>query len=326
MTEVSLEILEKAVNAKGENVLKFLKAIYLSSFCFLFASVTLLFTIPYAAAYPNKISNEKSEAMTVFTTAAPLSWFISSVAGDTVSIYVLVPEGADPHVYEPKPEQMAALASASIYFAIGDFSPFEASRLPKIAEQVPTLMIVRLDEGFDEAEQVECDEHEHEHEHDPHIWTSVSSAPKILENVLRALVKAHPQNVDLYNGNYLSALDKIKELDSFIKEKFDEAGNKGKSFIVYHPAWGRFAEDYGIQQIAVEHEGKEPKINMLASLIDTARKKGIRTIFAAPTDPKRNVTILADEIGADIVIIDPLASDWLQNMYKVAGEIYKALR
>lgn len=286
----------------------------------LLIALSVLFTllIPPAMANPRQEPSEKYETMAVFTTTAPLSWFISSVAGDSVSISVLVPEGADSHVYEPKTEQMTAISSAKIYFSIGNFSPFEASRLPKIEEQNPSLIIVRLNEGLNEGHD--------EIGHDPHIWTSVSSAPKILENILKALVKADPQNMDLYNENYHSALDKIKELDTFIKGRFDEAGCKGKSFIVYHPAWGRFAEDYGIQQIAVEHEGKEPKINMLAALIDTARKKGIKTIFAAPSDPKRNIRILAGEIGADIVIIDPLAADWLQNMYYAAEEIVKALR
>ncbi|MCL1940496.1 MAG: zinc ABC transporter substrate-binding protein [Synergistaceae bacterium] len=276
---------------------------------------------PPAAAGVNQISDEK-HPMRVFTTVAPLSWFISSVAGDMASVSVLVPAGAEAHVYEPKPEQMAALSSAGIYFAIGNFSPFEASRLPKFAEQNPSLMIVRLDEGLDE-EHNGHDEHGHDG-HDPHIWTSVSSAPQILKNILDAFTEADPQNAELYNKNYLRALDEIKELDSFIRNKFHGCG--GKSFIVYHPAWGRFAEDLGVQQMAVEHEGKEPKINMLATLMNTARAKGIKTVFAAPSDPQRNVGIFADEIGADVVIIDPLAPDWLQNIYAAAEKIYKALK
>ncbi|MCL1875037.1 MAG: zinc ABC transporter substrate-binding protein [Synergistaceae bacterium] len=258
--------------------------------------------------------------MPVFTTVAPLSWFISSVAGEAASISILVPAGADAHVYEPKPEQMTALSSAVIYFAIGNFSPFEASRLPKLADQAPALKIVNLNEGLDDEPREEDDEHGH----DPHIWTSVSSAPKILLNVLNAFAEVDPENASLYNENYLRALDEIRRLDAHIKNKFRDCG--GKSFFVYHPAWGRFAEEYGIYQIAVEHEGKEPKINMLAALIDTAREKDIKTIFAAPSDPKRNVRIFADEIGADVVIIDPLAHDWLLNMYRVAEEIYEALR
>jgi zinc transport system substrate-binding protein len=285
------------------------------------AMVVLTFTIIYAfftyLSSPVEAVTDKTHSIPVYTTVAPLYWFISSVAGDYASISVLVPEGADSHVYEPKPEQMAALASARIYFAIGNYSPFEASRLPKIAEQAPSLLIVRLDDGLNETEHGL-------HEHDPHIWTSVSFAGKMLENVHNVFVRVDPQNMELYNKNYLFALDKIKELDTFIQEKFSDCS--GKSFIVYHPAWGRFAEDYGIKQIAVEHEGKEPKIGALARLLDTARKNDIKTVFAAPTDPKRNVRIFAEEIEADIVIIDPLASDWLHNMYVVAEEIYKALR
>ena len=289
---------------------------------YLILFVLLMSLFPPAAAGENQISDE-SRPMRVFTTVAPLSWLINSVAGDMASVSVLVPAGAEAHVYEPKPEQMAALSSAGIYFAIGNFSPFEASRLPKFAEQNPSLIIVRLDEGLDNDPDEEHDGHE-DHGHDPHIWTSVSSAPRILKNILGAFTEADPQNAELYNKNYLRALDEIKELDSFIRNKFHGCG--GKSFIVYHPAWGRFAEDFGIEQLAVEHEGKEPKINMLAALMNTARTKGRKTVFAAPSDPQRNVGIFAGEIGADVVIIDPLAPDWLQNMYSVAEEIYKALR
>lgn len=277
------------------------------------------FTFVSTQKASSQISVEK-HVIPVFTTIAPLSWFISSVAGDAASISILVPVGADAHVYEPKPEQMAELSTAKIYFAIGNFSPFEASRLPKLAEQVPALKIINLNDGLDR----EPHEQNDEHGHDPHIWTSVSSATRILGNVLNALIEADPEDVSLYNDNYLHALNEINRLDAHIKSKFKDCG--GKSFIVYHPAWGRFAEEYGICQIAVENEGKEPKINMLAALIDTARKKDIKIIFAAPSDPKLNVRIFADEIGADVVTIDPLAPDWLQNMYSVTEEIYKALR
>ena len=296
---------------QGEKKLKLKNTLFL--FCILIWIIIAVFALVLVSLAAPVTQGENHDVVSVFTTIAPLEWFINSIAGDTAAISILVPAGVDAHVYEPKPEQMAELSKAEIYFAIGNFSPFEASSLPKIAEQTPSLMIVRLNEEIEEW-----------HGDDPHIWTSVFSAPAILKNVRKAFVAVNPQNADMYNKNYIHALEKIKELDAHIKDKYQDSG--GKSFIVYHPVWGRFAMEYGINQIAIEHEGKEPKINALARLIETAREKEIKTIFAAPSDPKRNYLILADQIGADVVMLDPLASDWLQNMYSVTEEIYKALR
>ncbi len=159
-------------------------------------------------------------------------------------------------------------------------------------------------------------DHEGEDGFDPHIWTSPLNAFKIAENIYRGLVFANPEEVEIYRKNYLELLRGIAKLDEELWKRSKSV--RGMKFLVFHPAWSYFARDYGLIQVPVEQEGKEPKGAQLSRLIEDAKKEGIKVLFVSPQHSKRSAKTIADAIGAKIVEIDPLSKKWDEKL-KVHG-------
>jgi zinc transport system substrate-binding protein len=95
--------------------------------------------------------------------------------------------------------------------------------------------------------------------------------------------------------------------------------------MVYHPTWGYFAHEYGLQQVAIEGEGKEPSARRLIGLIDEARRDGIKVVFVQRGFPRKSAQVIADAVGGSVVIADPQERDWLGNLRRVTRELSEAL-
>jgi len=174
-------------------------------------------------------------------------------------------------------------------------------------------------------------EHEHEHDHDhvhtgrdPHIWLSVSNAKVMVQNICAALVEVDPDNGAYYEQNCADYLAELRQLDDEIKDALADVEN-GR-FIVYHPAWGYFAHDYDLIQMAVERGGTEPGGQDMERLIDEAREHDIRVVFVSPQYHTKKPETIAREIGGEVVIIDPLAKDFIDNMLDVAYKMKGAMQ
>jgi len=223
----------------------------------------------------------------VFVSIPPQKYFVEKVGGALVNVSVMVPPGANPHVYEPRPGQMTALSKSRIYFAIG--VAFETVWLPKFAKLNPQMRIVRTDKGIDKMAMVA---HHHNEEKgvknkertkhtdrenapgalDPHVWVSPPEVKILSRNILEALLEIDPANRLTYQANHGAFAKEIEELDKDLKNIFSD--KKGLKFTVYHPAWGYFARAYGLEQVPVEVEGKEPKPEQLKALIEHSKKDG----------------------------------------------------
>jgi zinc transport system substrate-binding protein len=280
-----------------------------------------------------------SGKLSVFVTIEPQKYFVQQIGKDLVDIQVMVPSGADAHTYEPKPKQMTALSGARLYFAIG--IEFEEVYLGKIISNNPQLKVVHTDTGINKIQmkahhhdEEEADEdHDHEvaehahHEHhglDPHIWLSPPLVKMQAETILNALNEADPVHKGIYEANYREFINRIEQLDAELKTLFK--GKSGMKFIVFHPAWGYFAEAYGLEQVPVEIEGKEPKPSQLKELIEHARENKIKVIFAQPQFSAKSAKVIASEIGGEIIFADPMAHEWLENMRDVAEKFRAALK
>lgn len=273
--------------------------------------------------------------MKVFVTIAPQKYFVEQIAKDKADVFVLVPAGASPHSYEPRPKQMTELAQSSIYFSISD--PSEQAWLKKIAGVNKNLKIVATDKGIKKRQMAEHHHHdedegeeEHGHEHhdhdddhegmaDPHIWLDPVLVMAQAKNIAAALSQADPMNKNFYTANLNGFTNKLKVLDQQIARTIQ--ASKNKKFMVFHPSWGYFADRYKLTQVSVEIDGKSPKPAELAKLIDTAKHEKLKTIFAQPQFSKKEVETIAKETGAKVVMIDPLAADWENNMLNVAKAI-----
>jgi zinc transport system substrate-binding protein len=147
---------------------------------------------------------------------------------------------------------------------------------------------------------------------------------RISQNIAAALVQTDPQYTEFYKNNLKYLIKKIRELDAFLKHTFK--GLHGMPFMVFHPSWGYFAGTYGLRQIPIELEGKEPKPAELADLIGFARAQGIRVVFVQPQFSLKSARLIAREIGARVVVVDPLALNWDSNLREAARKIREAIK
>lgn len=273
----------------------------------------------------------------------PLKTLVEAVAGDRARVQVMVGPGQSPARFDPGPRQLAALETADVYFRVG--VPFEAAWMERIASVAPDMRIVDLRErlallGATEHEHGDGDVHadateEGEHEGhddreaafagtDPHVWTSPSRAMRMVEHVRDVLMEIDPAHAEEYRANAARHVERIDAVDASVRERL--AGLQGRAFLVFHPAWAYFADDYGLRQIAIEWQGKSPGPARLARVVDQARAEGIRVVIVQRQFSRGDADVVARAIDGRVVSVDPLAADYLRAVRTVADTIAEALR
>lgn len=181
------------------------------------------------------------------------------------------------------------------------------------------------EEGHHEHE-AHAEGHMDHHDHgtlDPHIWLDPIRVRTIARNTCEGLIKADPQNRQTYEANLTSFLADLDETHETIAKLMKGVPSDHRSFMVFHPSWGYFAQRYGLEQLPIEVEGREPSPKTLAEIIGHAREEGVKVIFVQPQTSKKTAMIIAKEIAAEVKELDPLAEDWKQNIMK-AAEAFKA--
>lgn len=267
--------------------------------------------------------------MGVVVTILPQKQIAERVGGSHVEAVAMVPPGASPHSYEPTPQQMAKVADSEIYFMVGSGVEFERAWMGKVLQTNPQLKVVN---GSENIVLMEMQAHGHEEEEtgeheeegmDPHVWTSARNTGEMAKSLHAALARSDPANAQEYRENLDAYLAELGALDRGAKESLAGAG--GKEFIAFHPAWGYFARDYRLEQIAMEEAGKEPTPQSLADLVQKAKERGIKVVFVSPQFSEQSAGALANEIGGSVVAIDPLAEDYIGNMKNVVEGFKNAL-
>lgn len=273
------------------------------------------------------------DPLKVTVSILPQKYFVERIGGYRVEVSVMVLPGANPATYEPKPRQMADLTNSKIYFAIG--VPFETVWLDKFAHASPEMEIVPTQAGIEKIPMEPKHTHDGE-DHpggpatqsggkDPHIWLSPPLVMLQARNILRALIKADPAGRADYEARYTEFIEALVELDLRIAGLFSDKGMDNR-FMVYHPAWGYFAKNYGLVQIPVETEGKGPTPKALQRLIADAQHNGIRAIFVQPQFSAKSAETIARAINGRVIAADPLALDWQANLLQVAEQFKSALK
>jgi zinc transport system substrate-binding protein len=292
---------------------------------YLFAAICLCFLFLPCPA--------RAEPIPILVSILPQKTFVEKVGGNLVGVSALVLPGANPHVYEPKPAQMASVSKAKIFFAVG--IGFEDAWLGKFASMNPGMRIVRMEEGIEKI-AMEGD-HQHEEangktgkeqptEHgtlDPHVWLSPPNVKIMARNTLKALIEVDPANTSTYEANFRRFAEEIDRLHAELKTIFE--GKRGAKFMCFHPAWGYFARTYGLVQVPVEIEGKEPKPPQLMRLIGEARKEGIKVVFVQPQFSAKSAETIAKAIGGEVAVADDLRPDWAENLREQAARFKAAL-
>lgn len=266
----------------------------------------LLAALLFAACTPKQPAGEN----TFYVSILPLRNIVEEIVGDDFEIEVLVPPGASPETFEPTPRQFVGLNRAQLVFNVG-LIDFETTLLGKVEDQAK---VVDLSRGIDLiAGACSHGSHGHAHAHgvDPHVWTSPKALQKMAANAYEAIRKAYPDSVK-YEAGYNRLQEKLQALDTRTAEKIAQSGVE--YFIVYHPALTYYARDYGLRQVAIEADGKEPSAKQLTAIIRQAREDGVRRIFYQNQFPASTVEIIARDIDAEYVEIDPLGEDAIANI------------
>jgi len=288
----------------------------ISAFTLLFLSL-MLFSLS-ACSRKQKPVNEKIQ---ILVSILPNKYFVEKIGGDLVHVDVLIPPGANLQSYDPSPRQMQNIEKTAVYFYNGQLT-FESHFLPVIKNNYPDIKLVQMTTGI---ELISGDDHDHEgyqHENkgvDPHTWLSVRNGMIIAANITKTLTEYFPDHKDTFLRNYDNFSKELNLLDQKLEKMF--TGMKNRKFIIYHPALGYFARDYGLQQISIEQEGKEPTPLQLKNMIDLAREDAAKVVFIQKEFDKENARIVAEEIDGEVVQIDPLAENWDENLLKIANLI-----
>jgi zinc transport system substrate-binding protein len=270
--------------------------------------------------------------MQVAVGVAPMQHFAQKIGGNLIQTTVLVPAGADAHTYEPKPSQMRAIADASVYLSTG--LEFEEAWEARLKGANPRMVFIHTDAGL---KKMVMPEHHEEHAHaaahghedvemDPHIWVAPSMVRQMVVKVADAFAKADPAHAKVYAANLSAYLKEIDAVDAQLKGLFAGIPADRRTFLVFHPAWGYLARDYGLTQSAIEFEGKEPTPRHLAAIISQGKAKNVKAVFVQPQMSQRTAATIAQAIGAKLVLADPLAENWETNLLNVAKSFRQALQ
>ncbi len=273
-----------------------------------------------------------AEPVSVFTSILPSSYLVERIGGDAVRVSTLVEPGQSPETYEPTPRQMALLSGSQLYFRVG--LPFENVWMDKIASMNPKMKVVDLRQGIalreieghhhEEGEETSSEAGHEEHGKDPHLWLSLRNAAIMAETIAGALEQCTPELKEQFQKNLTDLLAEMKRADDDVQRLL--APLQGRRFMVFHPAWGYFADDYGLEQIPIEIEGKSPNARALAQMIDRAKAEKIQVIFVQKQFSAVSAEAVAKAIGGKVVAMDPLSPDYVNNFRRIAQTLAEGMQ
>jgi zinc transport system substrate-binding protein len=289
------------------------------------AIISVLIAVLAIVAITRAPEAETTGKIGVVVSILPQAEFVESVGGQKVSVTVMVPPGQDPHTYAPTLNQLVAVKQAKLYAEVGSGLEFELAHMDSIADANRNMLVVDCSE---DVELIEMKDHEHDEDNhlggnDPHIWLSPRNAKIMVENICDGLIQVDPQNRDYYIQNENEYLAKLDALDTAINSTL--AGVTNRWFLVDHPAWGYFARDYDLTQLAIEIEGKTPSPKDLVDVEQEAKQHDIKVVFASPEFDVKIAQSVAEAIGGTVAFVDPLAPDYINNMYQVRNELAEAM-
>jgi len=265
----------------------------------------------------------ENSTSTVFVSIQPLKYFVQFIADSAVEVKVLVPPGSSPEMFEPTPQQMAELTQAKAYFSIG-LLDFEKGMEQKLKDNAK-FRYIDLSQGI-ELIKGECEHHheheshqEHNHTVDPHTWMSAANARVMAKVIAQNLTTLFPERENEFNANLNRLIAHIDSVDNEVRSIL--AGSGCKTFVIYHPALGYYARDYGLTQLSVEHEGKSPSAKGVMELVERCRAEGIKTVLSQSQFDTHNSQTIANELGGKVVKVDPLQENWAESMIFIANAI-----
>jgi len=316
-------------------------------------SLWLVF-IAIAAVSCGPRSPRGAQGRVVTVTIPPFAWFVEQIGGDDFTVNVLLPPGADHHIWEPLPAQISSLSGSEAFIMNGQLG-FEHAWMDRFRQVNPNMKVLDLSrhiellgprhpsgigvsappgaepqseglrsEGLrsEGAGHEEGDHEDHGHAHggpDPHYWMSPSAAFIMARDVHDFLVGLNPASSEKYDSNLYAINREISEVDSLVRVALGPGPHP--TVMIYHPALAYMGRDYGFEQVSFEDEGKSPSPARMKQLIDLARENEIKIIFIQAEYDVRNAESLSRETGARLVVINPMNSDWPEAVMEIARAV-----
>ena len=261
-------------------------------------------------------TTQKSEKPILTVTLEPLRYFTEAIAGNNYEVVSMVPKGSSPESYDPTPQQLVNLSKSQAYFRIG-YIGFEQAWMKKLEANCPNMKVYDTSKGIDLIRDKGHWHGDHFHEGgvEPHVWNSTQNALIIADNIYQALCELDSTHQEDYQKRLDVLKQTIRQTDANVRTLLENADS---TFLIYHPALSYFARDYGLKQVSIEEGGKEPSPAQLKALIETCRNENVHTIFVQQEFDQRNAQLIANELGVNIVSINPLSYDWVKEMIRIA--------
>jgi len=236
---------------------------------------------------------------------------VKQIAGDQVDIMTMVAEGHVPETAQPGPRKLARLQQADVIIVVGHPSLFFEKRYitsnRKVDSKAVWVSMYEVAKNMQPLRELEGT--------DPHLWTSPAIMLATARSVADSLAYLDPENSKKYRRGRLKLATRVKKLDTQLREYVK--ASEFKEILVYHPAWGHFSQDYGLTQLAIEVEGKAPGPGSLSNIIRVANKKSLKFIVSSPGTDQRQAGIIAAQLQATVLVIDPMDADWMNMMLKM---------
>lgn len=254
----------------------------------------------------------------VLVSVAPHQFFVEKIAGDTVTVGLMVPAGASAHTFEPTPKQVMAASRADIWFRIGE--GFETRALKALKSYHPELDVVDLREGL---AMITADPNSgccccHANSQDLHIWLSARQAKIQAKTIAKILIQHYPEHAERYQKTLETFLKELDALDEQISAMLKPLCNR--LILVSHPAYAYFCRDYQLSQISIEFEGKDPTPQQLNNLLIKVRSACINKVFVQAQYSSKGARLVAKELNAKVVMLDPYSGDYINSMLVIARQ------
>ena len=316
-----------------------LHAVLMRYFTFLAVITSLL--ISSLSTYVAYAAPVAPASPTVMVSILPQKYLVNAIAGDLVTVKVLIPANSDPHSFEPSPAQMRAANAASLYLSLGVM--FEDQWLPRISQVSPNLAIVPISNAIaflpmpdvhnHNHNHTDADTHEDMHGHgdaplqthtnDPHIWLTPANLIIMAQATEQALAKHYPQHAQQFAANTKVLITQLQTLDATLHTTLAAIPKANRVFLTFHPSWQYFAKAYQFEELSIEVEGREPSPQKMKNIIDAARSHSLTVIFVEPQFSKATANAIAENIKASVISINPLAEDVPQTLNTMANALMR---
>lgn len=255
----------------------------------------------------------------VLVSVAPHKFFVDQVTQHSVPVQLMVPAGASSHTYEPSPKEILSASKGDLWFTMGE--AFEPKVIRSLTSYNSSMQIVDLRKGVNLIRDGEHHHHCchcHGNSEDVHYWLSLREAEAQALTIYEALVARYPEKKEIFKEGYTKFVAALRELDQELTAQLKPV--TGRSILVSHPAYGYFVRDYGMSQISIEFEGKDPTPLQLTTVLRDAKNAKVTKVFVQPQYPSKGASLVAKEIQAKVVTLEPYSENYFETMREIAKE------